>query len=356
MKTLPLLSVIVPICNVGEYLEQCLNSLAGQTADSVEYILIDDGSSDNSPEILKRYAEKNPKFRVITQQNQGVSQTRNNGIELARGKYIGFVDGDDWIEPQMFEKLLNAAEKNNADMASCSFYYDYENGKIPIPHDNRNCILALKNTDGQLKGAEELLLNDGTVWNRICRKEMIDRRHLRFYPEMTLGDDCFFYWTALISARKMAVIPDRLYHYRFGRMDSITTKKSSKALGALIALTRLGDILTEQEKTEMMPFFLHLMLSYSCYAAERLPDDCRTEFFEKLRDMLIKFHITEKSLIAMPGSSGGLVRELRYFILRLIHPLVRNAVLKNREELFFRIVHFREFLQNFSIKMQSILK
>ena len=76
MKTQPLLSIIVPIYNIGRYLEQCLKSLADQTADSVEYILIDDGSTDNSPEILKRYAGKNPNFRVITQKNQGVSQTR----------------------------------------------------------------------------------------------------------------------------------------------------------------------------------------------------------------------------------------------------------------------------------------
>ena len=127
-------------------------------------------------------------------------------------------------------------------------------------------------------------------------------------------------------------------------------------MGALIALERFGNLLQESKKSDMMPYFLHLMLSYSSYASERLPRECRTVFFERLREMFFRFHITERSRIAMPGSSGGSVQKLRYLMLRLLHPLARNAILRDREKQYFMIVHFREILQGLAIKVQTHFK
>ena len=111
------ISIIVPVYNVEKYLERCLDSLINQTLKDIEIICINDGSTDNSSEILKEYAKKDSRIIIINQNNQGISVARNNGMNKAKGKYIGFVDSDDWVDLDFFEKLYKAAEKHNAQIA-----------------------------------------------------------------------------------------------------------------------------------------------------------------------------------------------------------------------------------------------
>ncbi len=113
-------SIIVPVYNVEKYLKRCLDSLISQTLKDIEIICVNDGSKDNSDKILEEYARKDSRIIIINQENQGISVARNNGMDIAKGKYVGFVDSDDWVDSDFFEKLYNAAEKNNAQMAVCS--------------------------------------------------------------------------------------------------------------------------------------------------------------------------------------------------------------------------------------------
>lgn len=146
-----MISIIVPIYNVEQYLIQCLESILNQTCRDIEIILIDDGSQDCCGEICDEYARKDNRIKVYHTNNGGLAAARNYGIEKATGEYIGFADSDDWIEPDMFEVLLSQAEKHKAEIAICGCYYEYL-GKTETSsvmqngfelYDNRNLINAL---------------------------------------------------------------------------------------------------------------------------------------------------------------------------------------------------------------------
>ena len=114
------ISIVIPVYNVEKYLRECLDSLINQTFNDFEVICVNDGSKDSSLEILNEYAQKDIRFKVISQENGGSGSARNNGLSRAQGKYVQFLDGDDYFEPEMLEKLYNLAEKHQADITVCS--------------------------------------------------------------------------------------------------------------------------------------------------------------------------------------------------------------------------------------------
>ena len=118
---MPKLSIIVPIYNVEPYIRRCLDSIYAQTFKDYEAILVNDGSTDKCGLIIDEYAQNDPRIITIHQQNKGVSAARNAGLRIAKGQYIGFVDPDDWIEPEMYAKLIQNIEANNCSIASCSW-------------------------------------------------------------------------------------------------------------------------------------------------------------------------------------------------------------------------------------------
>lgn len=129
METKPQISVIVPVYKVEPYLQKCIDSILAQTFRDIEVILVDDGSPDNCPAICDAAAEKDERVRVIHQKNGGLSAARNAGLDIARGEWIGFVDSDDYIAPEMYQTLYNTAIKNDAQLALCSYaYVDIQGG------------------------------------------------------------------------------------------------------------------------------------------------------------------------------------------------------------------------------------
>lgn len=124
----PLISVIVPVYNVQDYLERCVTSLLNQTYHNLEIILIDDGSTDDSLMLCKGLSEKDARIRILSQSNQGVGAVRNLGVSMATGQYLGFVDGDDWVDVDMYESLLNLILKQGADVACCAHYREMDGG------------------------------------------------------------------------------------------------------------------------------------------------------------------------------------------------------------------------------------
>ena len=120
-----LISIVVPIYNVSEYLPECIESILNQTYSDIEVILVNDGSTDGSGAICEAYAKKDSRIKVITQKNCGLTVTRRNGVMSAEGRYIGFVDGDDWIEPDMYECLMDYMYNNDVDIVTSAGYRNY---------------------------------------------------------------------------------------------------------------------------------------------------------------------------------------------------------------------------------------
>ena len=155
-----LLSIIVPVYNVGSFLPKCINSIISQTFTDFELILVDDGSTDNSVEICDAAAKKDSRVRVIHKENGGVVSARKAGLSVAVGKYAGYVDGDDWIDEHMYEHMVNAMEKYNCDMVMCD-----------VEHENKSVPFSSGSTHINISGG---YYNREQLENNVCYQTFVD--------------------------------------------------------------------------------------------------------------------------------------------------------------------------------------
>ena len=212
------ISIIIPIYNVEKYLPLCFESLISQTLKEIEIICINDGSTDNSLEVVKKYAQIDSRIKIITQDNQGVSEARNAGISIAQGEYLGMVDPDDWIEPNMFEVLYNKAKKKNADIVECDLIehrnFNFDNKKIRKLKIKCNVFTNIKIKLGNIynwKNIKTELFNvRAYCWNKIYRTNLI-KNNINF--EGRVGEDYYFCIEAFLAAKKIVYINKNLYHY-----------------------------------------------------------------------------------------------------------------------------------------------
>lgn len=213
------ISIIVPIYNVEPYLRQCLDSIKSQTFRDWECILVDDGSSDSSPAICDEYAAGDARFRVIHEANGGLSHARNAALRIAKGKYIGFVDSDDWIEPEMFDKLYQLINDYDADMSMVGYRKEYI-GRYSTKHLIRNTEVIDGNTAMREIGYDRL---PNYVWNKLHKREIISCD----FPEGRNFEDIFVYGQWLKNVEKVVIDPSPLYHYRM-RKGSIVHVNPAK--------------------------------------------------------------------------------------------------------------------------------
>ena len=214
------ISIIVPVYKVEKYLKKCVDSILAQTFSDFELILVDDGSPDNSGRICDDYAKKDARVRVVHKQNGGLSSARNAGIEVAKGKYLGFVDSDDYIAEDMYELLYKAIIKEEADLSICGIYDVYE-GKDPI----------IKPTIKKTVTAEEalLLILQGNIIsvhavNKLYKRELFSTIR---YPEGKYHEDSFIIVDLLNQCHKVAIDSEQKYYY-YHRLGSINTESFSE--------------------------------------------------------------------------------------------------------------------------------
>ena len=180
------LSIIIPCYNVEKYVEKSINSLIAQTLDNVEIIVVNDGSKDNTLKILKKYEKENSNIKLIDKKNAGVSAARNDALKIAKGEYIGFLDSDDWVEKDMFEKMYNKAINENLDIVACD-----TNAVYP----DKNIII--KSNVSRTSTPEELMINAyAVIWNKIYKKELLNG--ITFKEGMTFCEDVLFLYSTLL--------------------------------------------------------------------------------------------------------------------------------------------------------------
>lgn len=212
-------SVIVPVYNVEKYLKRCLDSLINQTLSDIDIICINDGSKDSSLQILEQYAQKDSRIVIYNQENSGLSVARNTGLEHASGEYIGFVDSDDWVDLDFYEKLYNSAKNNNADIAVADFIREHPNKKPKR--------LKLKEEKIYTTPEDKFMIckvhREGCVWNKIYRTEFIHFINLKFVPKMYYEDRDFTI-RSLYFSKKLVTTPNTYYRY-FVNPKSIVNKR-----------------------------------------------------------------------------------------------------------------------------------
>lgn len=229
----PLVSLIIPVYNVKNYLRKALSSVQRQTLKNIEVIIVNDGSTDGSLNIINEFAEKNDNFIVIDQENRGLSDARNTGLNISKGKYIAFMDSDDYIEPKFLETLYNAAIKNDADIVCCNFnfYFPEKNLKIFMP------ITSIPGTFSNTKALKKLILDCGVryfAWNKMTRRSLFFDNNIRFYnmyfEDIATSPRLFYH------ANKIVLLGKALYNYTNRKSSILNTVNVDKIIDFIRSL------------------------------------------------------------------------------------------------------------------------
>lgn len=227
----PLISIIVPIYGVEDYLKRCVDSLLVQTYENLEIILVDDGSPDGCPAICDEYARMDRRIRVIHQENAGLSGARNSGIKLAKGEYLAFVDSDDYVTPDFIEALYGLTEETGCLIAQCRFAY-VQGGPLSGGESRSFRIYRGESLMEQLYGSEDEATYFVVAWNKLYRRDLFE--HIR-YPEGRIHEDEATTYLLFHEGKKLAFLDRALYGYYTKNSGSITARFSEKRLQWLTA-------------------------------------------------------------------------------------------------------------------------
>lgn len=212
---MPKVSVIVPVYNVEQYLDKCLNTLVNQTLEDIEFVVVNDGATDNSKNIILDYKEKYPnKIVYVEKENGGLSDARNYGMPYTKGDYIAFLDSDDYVELDMYEKLYNKAIETDADMVECDFYWEYPNKKV---HDQN----AIYKNESDMYSRPRVV-----AWNKLYKRDVLLNSGILF-PKGLRYEDVEFCYKMLPQLKKIELVSEPLVHY-IQRDNSITSVQNEK--------------------------------------------------------------------------------------------------------------------------------
>lgn len=285
-------SVIVPIYNAEQYLKRCLESLVKQTLDGCEFLLIDDGSLDNSPNIIAEYAEQYPTIRVFRQENAGPATARNLGLRNARGEFIMFCDADDMYEPKTCEHMLKAMIKHQTDLVMCNTALHSETGMITIPAEGNSYEFPM--TRGKYSvGSPELMYVNVMIWNKIFKKTLLDEFCIAFPNGLMRAEDIAFVYQYMSVIKNTYMLYEPLYNhtetsgslmYKFEtqqiRLPDILDKVSV-VLNYYYNFLNMRNLFNKNQKYFAFCFRQEMLYSYT-----NLPEAWEVPFFDKVHEFL----------------------------------------------------------------------
>lgn len=292
----PKVSIIIPVYNVENYLKKALDSLCHQTYNNFEAICVDDGSTDNSLMILNEYAQKDSRFVVISQDNQGQGIARNKAIDMSSGEYILFLDPDDWIEVNSLEILINKAIQNpEVEVIQFNYINANENpakNRIVDFEKNYRKELKFKLTNNSIYNWQNFkkvkFQSFGlAIWNRLYSAKFIKNNNIKLAPNKH-GEDHIFSFKSILLAKKMLYIDNVLYHYRM-RIGSAVNRASNDNFCIFENIKLFKDFLIEQNlldklNNEFLDYAIHaLSWHYTC-----IPEDNIENYLDKVAQLLTK--------------------------------------------------------------------
>lgn len=212
MMETPLVSVIVPVYNAERFLPKCLDSIRGQSWPGLEVWLVNDGSTDGSLALCREAEAADRRFHVIDKPNSGVSDSRNAGLAAASGKYVQFVDSDDYLARDATQTLVHTAESTGADLVVAHFYRVFEDTQVHQGHIRDRRVMTRGEYAGEMMKAPSNFYY-GVLWNKLYRRNMIEAGHLRFQRELSWCEDFLFNLEYLKHVRLAAAVPEPVYYY-----------------------------------------------------------------------------------------------------------------------------------------------
>ena len=247
-----LISVIIPAYNVEDYIHVCLNSVLSQTYHDFEIICINDGSTDSTAEILEYFAHKDSRIKILeNDSNMGPGYSRNRGLDEAKGKYISFLDGDDWLSPKSFELLIEKAEKDNLDVLMFKNVVYYEEPRefgreeyydMKFMNKFENKVFNHWDLD-----KTKLFVMSNAPWNKFYLRSFLDENKIRFPNENLIHEDNPFFYKVITSAERVSII-DKYLHNRRRRPDSIMTLNNERLFDNIDVMYKVLDVFFEDKK------------------------------------------------------------------------------------------------------------
>ncbi len=286
----PIISVIVPVYNVEKYLPQCLDSILCQTFSNIEIICVNDGSTDKSRKILEEYKNKDSRIKIVDKKNGGLSSARNAGMAVAQGEFYSYIDSDDWVTPDMLEKLYENITTFNSDIAICAVH-QFDETKQKIDDSNPYYTLgyfdkSFDNTTFSYKDVKPFIMDVCVMaWNKLYRRSLIEECNAK-YPDGFIFEDGPFFFSIFFKTNRVSIVREFLYYYRINRKNSIIQKAGMKFLNVIDVVEMMFS------KIKDLPDF----------------DDIRYTFFrKKVEDILYRFQNLKQ--IYKPAFAAKLAKE-----------------------------------------------
>ena len=281
------LSVIIPIYNVEKYIPQCLDSILNQAFKDFEIICVNDGSSDNSLSVLQSYKAKDDRIIIIDKKNEGSGIARNAGLSIAKGDYIYFIDGDDWVEENVFDKIIAKADELNTDIlifGGLSYYEGkgkkggYSADKLPKKYLNK--VFSAKDIK------KDIFKFPSTAWTKLYKRDFLIKNNIKFQDIKFAHDQLSFFYS-MIKAERIALLPENIYCYRKNRKGSAMTVKKKKNFSPIYVFYGIEEMLKfENLLDEYKSVFVGKYFSKATSWLGKFQDDLKHEYYIEYTKLL----------------------------------------------------------------------
>lgn len=317
----PIISVIVPVYNVEDYLAKCLDSILNQTFSNIEIICVNDGSTDSSRKILEEYRKRDFRIKIVDKENGGLSSARNAGMRVAQGEFYSFIDSDDWIDKTMLEKLYENITTLNTDISICAVHqFDETNQKI----DDSNPYYTLEffdttfdNRAFSYKDTKPFIMDVCVMaWNKLYRRSLIEECNAEF-PDGLIFEDGPFFFSIFFKTTRVSIVRDFLYYYRINRKNSIIQKAGKKFLNVIdvseLMYSKIKDlpdfddikyIFFRKKVEDLIYRFEHLNKKYKSAFARKLKNESSLLNNELFPSTMVRGRFTYNYLLFKSLSNG----------------------------------------------------
>ncbi len=281
------LSIIIPIYNVGDYISECLDSILIQSFKDLEVICVNDGSTDNSLEILNDYKKRDERIVIIDKANEGSGVARNYGLQLARGEYVYFVDGDDLLTENALQLIVDEADKKQTDILifGAYSYYDgkkkyggYSANKLPWKYFNK--VFSAQDI------TRTIFRFPSTAWTKLYRRDFLIKNNIKF-QEIRAGQDQLLFFHSMIKAERIALLPKNLYCYRKNRTGQVTACKKKQNYSPIYVFSAIEKLLKDEGLFEKYQWvFVSGYFSKATSWLGKFRDDMKAGYYEEYMKLL----------------------------------------------------------------------
>ncbi len=297
------LSVILPMYNVEKYIGTCLDSLTKWKADYVEFLVVNDGSTDRGVDVVQKYIESDPRIILINKENGGCASARKTGLDYARGNYVGFIDPDDFTDETMYKKLLNAALEGSFDISLCGYNEYYEDSGKIVPAPDALWEPYISGCYDANKIQELIVYARVAIWRGIYRKQFLNENSISFYTDLRRFDDLPFKVETYAFAKSIVMVPEYLYYYRLEREGQDVSANDERLYVHFDIFNHLNNSIGKTRNQKLIDYLQMCKLQTHRYALSKILAEYKQEYikrtiidFDSLSDFKRTYAIANKMI------------------------------------------------------------